>query len=238
MILGVSAAYNTAGAAETSKVMGDIELAAGEHSGDVSTVNGSIRIAENAVVGRAEAVNGSITLGRQASAAALETVNGSIELAQQARVSGEVHTVNGKLTLAEGAEVGGELVNVNGAIRVAAAHVGGGIETVSGGVDVGPNAHVDGGIHVRKSGGWSLSFWSEDVPRIVIGPGTVIGGTLNFERKVSLYVSEKATIGPVQGATVVKYSGARPPDLPPALTARSLRPTARARLYPPPGRGR
>jgi len=29
---------------------------------------------------------------------------------------------------------------------------------------------------------------------------------------VSLYVSDRATIGPVQGATVVKYSGARPPD--------------------------
>jgi hypothetical protein len=29
---------------------------------------------------------------------------------------------------------------------------------------------------------------------------------------VSLYVSDKATIGPVQGATVVKYSGDRAPD--------------------------
>ena len=120
--------------------------------------------------------------------------------------------MNGKLSLADGAEVGGALVNVNGAIRVAAAHVGGAIETVSGGIDLGPNAQVDGGIHVRKSGGWSLSLGSEDVPRIVIGPGTVVGGTLNFERKVSLYVSDKATIGPVQGATVVKYSGARPPE--------------------------
>ena len=212
VILGVSAACNTAGAAETSKVMGSIEVAAGEHSGDVSTVSGSIRIGESAVVGSAQAVNGSITLGPQARAAALETVNGTIELARQARVSGEVHTVNGKLSLADGAEVGGALVNVNGAIRVAAAHVGGAIETVSGGIDLGPNAQVDGGIHVRKSGGWSLSLGSEDVPRIVIGPGTVVGGTLNFERKVSLYVSDKATIGPVQGATVVKYSGARPPE--------------------------
>jgi len=193
VILGVSAACNTAGAAETSKVMGSIEVAAGEHSGDVSTVSGSIRIGESAVVGSAQAVNGSITLGPQARAAALETVNG-------------------KLSLADGAEVGGALVNVNGAIRVAAAHVGGAIETVSGGIDLGPNAQVDGGIHVRKSGGWSLSLGSEDVPRIVIGPGTVVGGTLNFERKVSLYVSDKATIGPVQGATVVKYSGARPPE--------------------------
>jgi hypothetical protein len=212
VILGVGAACNIVGAAETSKVMGSIEVSAGEHAGDVSTVNGSIRIGENAVVGSAQAVNGGITLGRQARAAALETVNGSIELAQQAQVSGKVHTVNGRLSLADGAEVGGALGNVSGAIRVAAAHVGGGIDTVSGGIDLGPNARVEGGIHVRKSDGWSLSFGLGDVPRIVIGPGTVVGGTLNFERKVSLYVSDKATIGPVQGATAVKYSGARPPD--------------------------
>jgi hypothetical protein len=37
-------------------------------------------------------------------------------------------------------------------------------------------------------------------------------GTLNFERKVLLYVSDKATVGPVQGATAVKYSGERPPN--------------------------
>ena len=53
---------------------------------------------------------------------------------------------------------------------------------------------------------------SMDAPRIVVGPGSRVGGTLNFERKVSLYVSDRATIGPVQGATAVKYSGERPPD--------------------------
>jgi len=29
---------------------------------------------------------------------------------------------------------------------------------------------------------------------------------------VLLYVSDKATIGPVEGATVTKYSGERPPE--------------------------
>jgi len=216
VVLTILAAGGAAGdaraAAETSRVMGSIDVAAGEHTGDLSTVNGSIHIGENAVVGTVHAVNGNVSLGPHASAAELTTVNGSIELASQARVSGAVHAVNGKLTLAAGAEVGGALVNVNGAIRVAAAHVGGGIDTVSGGMELGPNAHVDGGIHVRKPTGFSISLFSEDVPRIVAGPGSVVRGTLNAERKVLLYVSDKATVGPVQGATVVKYSGERPPD--------------------------
>ena len=211
-VLGVSSACKPAGdGMDTSRVMGDVTVAAGEHAGGVSSVNGSIHIRENAVVTTAHTVNGSIALASHASAAELKTVNGSIRLEQGARVSGDVGTVNGELVLADGAEVGGQLGNVNGSIRAAAAHVGGGVETVSGGIELGPDAHVDGGIHVHKNNSL-LSLGSGDVPRIVFGPGSRVGGTLNFERKVSLYVSDRATIGPVQGATVVKYSGARPPD--------------------------
>jgi DUF4097 and DUF4098 domain-containing protein YvlB len=211
-ILGVSAACKPAGdGTETSKVMGDVTVTAGEHTGDVATVNGSIHIRENAVVATAHTVNGSISLEPQARAAELGTVNGSIRLEQGARVSGAVHTVNGELSLADGAEVGGQLGNVNGPIRVTAAHVGGGLDTVSGGIELGPDAHVDGGIHVHKNDGL-LNWDGGNAPRIVVGPGSRVGGTLNFERKVSLYVSDKATIGPVQGATAVKYSGDRPAE--------------------------
>jgi len=210
-ILGVSAACTPAGdGTETSKVMGDVTVAAGERSGDVSTVNGSIRVRDNATVASVHTVNGSISLEPHASAAELKTVNGPIRLEQGARVRGDVNTVNGGLSLAAGAEVGGQLGNVNGAIRVAAAHVGGGVETVSGGIELGPDAQVDGGIHVHKNDGL-LNFDGVSVPRIVIGPGSRVGGTLNFERKVALYVSDRATIGPVQGASIVKYSGDRPP---------------------------
>ena len=211
-VLGMVAACQPAGdGTGNSKVMGDVNVAAGEHRGDVSTVNGSIHIRENAVVTTAHTVNGSISLESHASAAELKTVNGSIRLEQGARVSGDVGTVNGELVLADGAEVGGELGNINGSIRAAAAHVGGGVATVSGSIELGPDAHVDGGIHVHKNHSL-LSWGSDDVPRIVVGPGSRVGGTLNFERKVSLYVSDRATIGPVQGAAVVKYSGDRPPD--------------------------
>ena len=211
-ILGVSAAcLPGCDGGGNSKVMGSIEVAPGEHTGDVSTVNGSIRIRENASVGSAHTVNGSISLERGASAGELQTVNGSIDLAQQTKVSGQAQSVNGNLSLADGAEVGAALGNVNGTIRVAAARVAGAIDTVTGDIELGPNAHVEGGIHMHKQGG-SFNLGSEHIPRIVVGPGSVVSGTLNFERPVKLYVSDKATIGPVQGATAVKYSGERPPD--------------------------
>jgi hypothetical protein len=48
-------------------------------------------------------------------------------------------------------------------------------------------------------------------PRIVIGPGVTVQGELRFERPVTLYVSDHATIGSVSGATPVQFSGDTPP---------------------------
>jgi hypothetical protein len=50
-----------------------------------------------------------------------------------------------------------------------------------------------------------------DVPRIVIGPGAAVQGELRFERTVQLFVSDKATIGTVTGATPISFSGESPP---------------------------
>jgi DUF4097 and DUF4098 domain-containing protein YvlB len=202
-------------ATETSKVNGSIDIGAGEHTGDVSTVNGSIHIGENAVVGSADTVNGGISLQSHASAKKLDTVNGAITLAEGVRIDGDADTVNGAVSVANGAEVAGGLANVNGEIRVAAAHVGGRVNTASGNIDLGPDARVDGGIHVSKQTGWLdlwLDFWFPKTPRVVVGPGTIVGGTLDFERPVKLYVSERATIGPVHGATVIRFSGNQPPQ--------------------------
>jgi len=208
IVLSPIAACDLGDESATSRVLGSIDVAAGAHTGDVRTVNGSIRIGENAVVGRAHTVNGGISVARHASVTAVHTVNGSVRLDESVKVSGDVHTVNGGLTLENGADVGGSLENVNGHIRVAAAHVGGSIDSVTGGMELGPNARIDGGIHIEKQSG--ISFGLETVPRVVVLAGTVVVGTLNFERPVQLYVSEQAKIGPVQGATAVKFSGERP----------------------------
>jgi DUF4097 and DUF4098 domain-containing protein YvlB len=200
---------------ETSHSVNEsIRVSAGRKKEDASTVNGSIQVDANATVGGAETVNGKIELGEHATADELHTVNGSITLDSGASVAHGISAVNGKLTLHSGAEVGGGLSNVNGKILLESAHVGGLVKTISGDMDIGSNSHVDGGLLVEKGSTdvfWFFHWSSEDIPKIVIGPGAVVQGTLRFEREVHLFVNDTATIGPVSGATPVKFSGDKPP---------------------------
>jgi predicted acyltransferase (DUF342 family) len=198
----------TAGHDGAHTVNGSVRVPDGEQTGSVGTVNGSIRVGEKATLQGAQTVNGSIDLGSHAGADSLTTVNGSITLSDDARVAHAVTSVNGALTLHNGSEVDGSLTNVNGTIELDTARVGGGIHTSNGDINVGAHSHVDGGILVTKSSGL-FQFMHE--PRVVIGPGAVVNGELRFERKVELYVSDKATIGPVVGANPVRYSGEAPP---------------------------
>lgn len=197
-------------AADVSKVNGAIEIAADQRAGDLSTVNGSIRIQPGAAVGEAETVNGSIALGERGAAESLETVNGTVKVDAEARVTEEVQTVNGSVTLGRSADVQGGVRTVNGDIRLDAAHVAGGIRTQEGDIEVGAGSRVEGGIRVEKQGGgFHFSLW-KSTPRIVIGPGAVVQGALEFEREVELYVSDSATIGEVKGAKAVRFSGPEP----------------------------
>jgi UDP-3-O-[3-hydroxymyristoyl] glucosamine N-acyltransferase len=195
-----------------SKVMGSVHIEPGQHTDDATTVNGSVEIGANAVVRDATTVNGNITLREHSAAAEVVTVNGAAELEKGARVSGNVTLVNGRISLGEGADVSGRVTNVNGAIQLKAAHVGAGIETVTGDVDIGPNSRVEGGILMKEDKSWFswFSFGSPKIPRVVIGPGAVVKGNLRFEREVKLYVSDRASTGPVEGATVNKFSGDHP----------------------------
>src|ERR1700677_2359964 len=192
-----------------TKVNGSVHIPAGKAAEEARTVNGSIHIDDNAAVTSASTVNGSVRLGAHATAASAKTVNGAITLGDGAHVSGSAGSVNGDLTLASGAEVSGSLANVNGKIDLHSAHVAGGIKTVNGNISILGASHVEGGILVEKPS--SMLFNSED-PVIVIGPGAVVQGDLKFERKVKLYVSDKATIGTVTGATPIAFSGDKPPN--------------------------
>ena len=158
-------------------------------------------------MGAVSDVNGPIQLGAHVTAASAGTVNGPVTLREAARVSGGVETVNGAITLGPGAEVGGAVKNVNGHIVLNGAHVGGGLRTVGGDIDVLGGSHVEGGIVVEKAGWFSTELKK---PRIVIGPGASVQGVLHFERPVQLYVSDKASIGAVSGATPVVFSGEQP----------------------------
>jgi len=185
----------TAGREGGKAVNGSVRVPAGEHSGAVGTVNGAVEVGESAVVEKVSDVNGPIELGAHASASSVDAVNGTVSLGEAVRVSG-------------GVEVGGAVRNVNGHIVLNGAHVGGGLRTVGGDIDVLGGSRVEGGIVVEKSGWFNTDLKK---PRIVIGPGASVQGNLHFERPVQLYVSDKASIGPVSGATPVMFSGEQPP---------------------------
>jgi cytoskeletal protein CcmA (bactofilin family) len=159
--------------------------------GDTHSVNGSIHVPEGAKRGEVTTVNGSITLGAGA------------------RVNATVTTVNGSLALHDDSQVGGAVRSVNGTIALTAAHVAGGLETVNGDINLRGTSRIEGGILVRKPE-YSVFHWASSGPRIVIGPGATVAGSLRFEREVRLYVSDRATIGPVTGATPLRFSGEDP----------------------------
>ncbi len=194
----------------TSAVNGSIHVAAGTPAGAVATVNGSIRADDNAIQTTARTVTGGIAIGAHASAESLTTVNGTVILQTGANVSGGITVVNGGVTLADGAKVAGPVTNVSGAISLSSATVSDGIITVNGDITILGTSHVEGGIWVKRPSGVFFHV-SDAIPRIVIGPGAIVDGTLRFDHKVELYVSDKASIGPVTGATPVKFSGPAPP---------------------------
>jgi len=198
------------GNTDTVTIDGSTHVTAAQPNGNVATVNGAISIDDNAKLGSAKTVNGDIYLGAHATAASLATVNGMITADKGSRVSGEITSVNGTLSLLDESEVTGSLTNVNGKIIITNAHVAGGITTVGGDIAVNGLSRIDGGIWVKNLDLGVLPA-GDRVPRVVIGPGSTIRGEIRFEHKVKLFVSDKATIGPVDGADAVKFSGDNPP---------------------------
>jgi hypothetical protein len=194
---------------EMKKVNGSVHVAAGTAPQAAETVNGEVRIDDNAAVTTASTVNGGIHLGSNATATTLKTVNGGITVGSNSHVAKDAASVNGSMTLHEGAEVLGSVSNVNGKIELTAAHVGGGIKTVGGDIAIHGPSHVEGGIFIEKN--TQLIQFGSSVPRVEIGPGATVQGQLRFEREVKLYVSDKATIGPVTGATPIPFTGETAP---------------------------
>lgn len=215
-----------------SAVVTALDVEPGKHAGNVSNVNGPTHIKQGAVVAKVSSVNGPIDLDAQVQAASVTNVNGPIHLGPDTHIAGTVRTVNGPLHVDSGARINGEAVSVNGPIDMAGTYIGGGLTTVNGtikivstrvdhgvadvngDIEIGVNSRVDGGltVHENNSGWFSFLFFRRSLPRVVIGPGAVVTGTLLFEQEVRLYVSDRATIGPVQGAKAVTFSGDKAPD--------------------------
>jgi DUF4097 and DUF4098 domain-containing protein YvlB len=233
-LIAMSFAGAALGDDDIKAVITSINVDPGQHAGTITDVNGSIHIGAKAVVDSVHDVNGSIHVEEGVTAQSLGTVNGSVHVGAGAHVADDVRTVNGGISIDSGSQVGsvsavngslsvtgshvnGEVRNVNGGMRLLASHIGGSVTTVNGGIEIGPDTHVDGGVYVRNSNNgngwfnwWALFFSSRSPPRIVIGPGAVVSGPLVFEQEVRLYVSDRATVGPIKGATAIKFSGLKP----------------------------
>lgn len=211
LILACGAGPALADEGDYDKVMGSVHVGSGEHVNKATTVNGSVDIGSNAVVQHAETVNGSVTVHANATVDSVETVNGSITLDDGVHVAGNVGLVNGKITVGSNSVIGGKLSSVNGAILLRATRVSGRVETTNSNLTVGANSRLEGGILYQETNdGWFSFFGKPNVPKIVIEPGAEVRGTLEFRRAVELYVSDRAIIGTVKGATVKKFSGAAP----------------------------
>ena len=180
----------------------------GEQS--ISRVLGSIDIGANQSAGKLSSVNGAIEVGAHSTVASMDTVNGHLRLGAGSSAD-SMSTVNGSLLLAAGVEVGGALSNVNGDVTVDGAHVIGELRTESGSIETRHGARLDGGIHVGSNrNNWG--FFGRSTPRIVIGPGTLVG-PLTFEREVTLYISDRAVVnGKIEGAQAMRFSGDTPPN--------------------------
>ena len=212
LLLAVGGAAAGATPADQSRVNGSIDIGAGQQAGNVATVNGEIRIGAKAMVGRASTVNGGITLGADARAAVLHGVNGAIRLGAGTAVSGPIATVNGGLRLQPRSTVAGSAGDVNGTIDLDAAQVRGDVQTTAGDVRLGHGAVITGGLTVKRDRGWFATWFSmfQREPVIMVGPGCRIVGKRVLQRPVKLYVSDRAMLGPITGATAVRFAGAVP----------------------------
>ncbi len=183
-------------------------------TGGLNTVNGKIRIGDDARVEDAQTVNGSLSIGSGVTAGGLETVNGSISLGENSTASGSIEAVNGRISVEKGSEVGESISNVNGDISLEGSQVGGDLSTVNGDVELSDGAVLRGDLVIEKPSMWSWGTKSSRTPRIVIGPGSTVGGIIRLEREVKLYISESAEVGGVEGemsmADAIRFSGDRP----------------------------
>jgi hypothetical protein len=209
-IVALSGCSRSEDGTENSKINGSVHIIAGKPAASAETVNGNIEIDDNAAVTVANTVNGGIRMGAHAVAVSLNTVNGNITVGADARVAKGAQAVNGGVAVRDGAEVLGQVTNVNGKIELTGAHVAGGIRTVNGSISIFGASHVEGGILVERAASQVIHF-GNDIPRIDIGPGAKVEGELHFQREVKLYVSDRATIGPVTGTTPIQFSGDTPP---------------------------
>jgi len=166
-------------------------------TGGLRTVNGSIRVGSGSTIKNANTVNGRLDIGEGVEARNLGTVNGAVVIGEKTSVDGDVSTVNGSIKMEKSVVVAGEVGNVNGKISIRGARVEGDVKTVNGDVLL-RDTVIEGDLRIEEPSMWS-STDKKRKPRVVIGPGSRVGGKVVIEHEVELFISESAEVGAVEG---------------------------------------
>lgn len=181
-------------------------------TGGMRTVNGSIRVGSGSTIKGAKTVNGSLSMAEGVETGDLGTVNGAVRIDEKVSVDGNVSAVNGSITLGKSALVKGDVGNVNGKISLDGARVEGDVKTVTGDIRL-HDAVLEGDLLIEEPGMWSNSG-KKRKPRVIIGPGTRIEGSIVIEHEVELFISESAEVGSVSGVMSLEdaetFSGDEP----------------------------
>jgi hypothetical protein len=225
---------------DSGKTAGDVRttndsvnIASGAKVQTVSNTNGEIELADNAEARELRTTNGNITIGAHGRVTGgVTTTNGSVRLGQGAEIGGKVTAINGSADL-DGAHVAGGIETRQGAVTIGhGSKVEGGVKTIDGAITIGAGVTVTGGLLIEPadnsrcthdcndtgtttfSGLMAAIFGSKQSdtakPQVVIGPGAVVQGKLDFRRDVDLEVSDRAKIGAVNGATAKMFAGEKP----------------------------
>jgi cytoskeletal protein CcmA (bactofilin family) len=116
--------------------------------------------------------------------------------------------------LDKGSSVASHLSNINGDITLTGSTVGRNVSTVNGDVSVMEGAVIKGDLIVEKPHGFFNGSNNSEPPTIIIGPGSRVEGVIKLEREVTLYISDSAEVGGVEGVMsmddAVRFSGNRP----------------------------
>ena len=122
--------------------------------------------------------------------------------------------MNGKIRIASGSTVSEDVSNVNGEIKITGAEIGGNLSTVNGDVSLDEGALLHGNLTIEKPSSWSWGKKKSRKPKIIIGPGSRVGGEIVAEHEVELYISDTAEVGGVSGVMsmdqAVRFSGKHP----------------------------
>ncbi len=192
----------------SSTINGEITVGPGAVvNGELRTINGKISVAAGAQTGKLATINGGITQADAVHSGELAAINGGISLGKNADVTGDVATVNGDIHAASGVHIGSTVRDVNGNIALCGAQVDGGLSFYNGTALLADGTVMQGNVTVKKTNGTEPS---NHEPRLIVGPYTTVTGTIAFERPGKLYVSDRAVIHGVTGATAVKFSGVAP----------------------------